>query len=84
MPIFFPQIWLLEKTFELFSNTDTISEQRKTAIELIKAGKEKGVDELEIVLEQKAGLNIETEVQEVSIKTQLGKNGNMIVKAKYK
>ena len=84
MPIFFPQIWLLKKTFELFSNTDIISEERKTAIELIKAGKEKGVDELEIVLDQKAGLNIEAEVKGAFVKTQLGKDGKMIVKVKYK
>jgi len=39
---------------------------------------------LEIVLDQKAGLNIEAEVKGVSVKTQLGKNGKMIVKVKYK
>ena len=72
-----------KKTFELFSNADIISEQRKTAIELIKAGKEKGVDELEIVLDQKAGLNIEAEVKRASVKTQLGKDGKIIVKVKY-
>jgi len=84
LPIFFPQIWLVKKTFALFSNTDTISEQRKTAIELIKSGKEKGVDELEIVLSQKAGLNIESDFEGIPIKAQIGKNGDMTLKVKYK
>jgi len=85
LPIMSPStMWFVEKIFGLFSNDDTVSEQRKTAIELIKTGKENGADEIKIVLNQTAGLNIKSELTEFPIKAQLGKSGDMTLIVKYK
>ena len=46
-----PGLWLLKKAWDWISSPDTIQEQRKTAIELIKAGRDNNVDEMKITLD---------------------------------
>jgi len=76
--------FVVEKVFELFSNEDTIKEQRKTAIDIIKSGKENNVDELEITLDQNAGVDIQSEIEGIPVKIKIGKDGKMNIKVKYK
>jgi hypothetical protein len=64
--------------------TKEIEEQRKTAIEIIRAGKENGVDELEITMSEKAGLSLGSNVEGFPIELMAGSSGNMKLKIKYK
>jgi hypothetical protein len=43
--------WLRKKAWNWESLPDTIQERSNTAVELIKAGKEEGVDEMRITLD---------------------------------
>ncbi len=73
--------FVFKKILDIF-NTDT-SKQAKAAEELIKAGKENGVDEMEIKLKQFAGgkLNIP---EDFNIDVQIGKSEETVIKVKYK
>ena len=79
------EVYLLNKVLDLFAITGTIEEQRKTAVEIIRAGKENGLKEIEIELDQQAGLNIDATIKEFNLdsKIQFGKNGRMKIKLKY-
>ena len=85
-----PIIFLVRKGFEFFSdvlnnaNERTLQEQRKTAVDIIKAGKESGVDEIEIELDQKVGVDIGADLEGIPVKFMVGKNGKMKLKVKYK
>jgi hypothetical protein len=64
---------------------DTMEAQKTTAIDLIKAGsKQQDLDEMKITMDQKAGLDLGSEVEGIPIKAKIGKSGHMIVEAKYK
>ncbi len=77
-------VFIIEKVFDLFSNDDTIKEQRQTAVDIIKAGKENNADEIEVTLDQNAGIDIQSEIEGIPAKIKIGKNGNMKIKVKYK
>ncbi|WP_321868647.1 hypothetical protein [Paraburkholderia tropica] len=66
----------------------TIKQQEEAAINIIKAGKENGAEEIEIELEQAAGMNVKgvfkNEAGAGSLNATLGKNGKMKLKVKYK
>lgn len=61
-----------------------IEEQRRTAVDIIRAGKQSDVDELKIIISEKAGLGLDTEIEGVPIEFIFGNSGNMILKVKYK
>ena len=76
--------WLLKKAWDLFSTNDTIQEQRKTAVDLIKAGKDNGVDEMKIIIDETAGLDIGSEVEGIPVRAKIGKSGKVSLEVKYK
>ena len=76
--------WLLKKPWDLFSATDVIQEQRKTAVDLIKAGKNNGVDEMKIIIDETAGLDIGSEVEGIPVRAKIGKSGKISLEVKYK
>ena len=82
--IYAPQIWVLKKVVDWISSPDTIQEQRKTAIDLIKAGRDNGVDEMRITLDQTAGVDIGAEVEGIPVKAKIGKSGEVTLEVKYK
>jgi hypothetical protein len=79
-----PQIWLLKKALDFFSVSETIKEQQEVAINLIKAGKENGVDEMRITMDQKAGIDLQSKIEGIPLKIKIGKEGHCIVEVKYK
>ena len=85
-PTLYLSLYIGEKIFSLFSNEDTIEEQKKMAIDIIKAGENSNVDELEIDVSQKAGTTLKADIKEMGLNGEftLGKNGNMKIKIKYK
>lgn len=53
------------------ANEKEIAEQRKVAIDIIRAGKENGVDEIEITMSQKASVGLSSDVDGVPIEFML-------------
>jgi hypothetical protein len=69
---------------KLFASTEaTIEQQKRAAIEIIKAGKESGAESLEVTLSQQAGLDFGSNIEGIPIKVIVGKSGNMTLKVKY-
>jgi hypothetical protein len=59
-------------------------EQRKVAIDIIRAGKENSADEIEITMSQKAGVGLSSDVDGVPIEFIIGASGTIKLKVKYK
>ena len=76
--------YLFDSFKSLFSVEKEIEEQREAAVRIIQAGKENGVDELEITMSEKAGLSLESSVEGFPVELIAGKSGNMTLKVKYK
>jgi len=68
----------------IFNNTETISKQQEAAEALIKRGKEEGVDEMEITLDNNKGFKLNVPIEGVKIDTLIGSNDKMTLKVKYK
>jgi hypothetical protein len=66
------------------ANEKEIAEQRKVVIDIIRAGKENGADEIEITMSQKAGVGLSSDVDGVPIEFIVGASGTMKLKVKYK
>lgn len=67
-----------------FNNTESISKQQEAAEALIKRGKEEGVDEMEITLDNHKGFKLNVPIEGVKIDTLIGSNDKMTLKVKYK
>ncbi len=61
-----------------------IEAPKKAAIDIIKAGKENGVNELEITMSEKAGLSLGSGIKEFPVELIAGTSGNMTLKVKYR
>lgn len=63
-----------------------IKEQRETAVEIIKAGKEANVSSIQVVIDQAAGIDIASTFKDTGsdIKTVIGKSGKMTINVVYK
>lgn len=68
----------------LVSGSDIAESQKETAIEIIKAGKDNGIDELEINVSQAVGLKILSGLEGLSTDATIGTAGKMTIKVKYK
>lgn len=78
--------WLIKKGYDYFSsqtNEDIIEAQRKTAINIIKAGNAQNVDKMTITVDQMVGLDFGSNVEGIPVKCKLGKNGHMIIEVEY-
>ena len=67
-----------------FNNTESISKQQEAAEALIKRGKEEGIDEMEITLDNHKGFKLNVPIEGVKIDTLIGSNDKMTLKVKYK
>jgi len=74
--------WVSEQISK--SGTNTIEAQKKAAVDLIRAGKKYNVKNMEINLDQTAGLDFGSEVEGVPIKCKIGKSGHMTINVQYK
>jgi hypothetical protein len=80
---------LFDKGAELIRETtnstnSTIQEQRQAAVEIIKAGKDNNASSLEVTLDQKAGIDLGSEIEGIPLKFSVGKSGKMTIKVEYK
>jgi len=72
---------LLDKYLD---SPSTIEQQRDTAVAIIKAGKDQGVDSMKITVDQMAGIDLGSELNGVPLKFSVGKNGQMTIEVTYK
>lgn len=77
-----PIFWLFRIIFE--RAVPSHEEQRKTAEELIKAGKENGVDEMEITISKGVEGKINVPMDDVKIDVGASIGDKVTVKVKYK
>ncbi len=61
-----------------------VDEQRKAAIDIIKAGKENGVSKMTVKLNQKAGVDIGGALEGYSMNFTVGTDDSMTVEVEYK
>lgn len=59
-------------------------EQQKLVEDIIKKGKEEGVDSIEIELKDKGGINLDMPIEGCEIKGNIGKNQEYRINVKYK
>ena len=78
-------VGMLYKIGKMIFDSDSVKKQGKTVEDLIKAGKEKGVDEMEIILDNKKGFHFDAPIDEgVKIETVLGSDEKVRIRVKYK
>ena len=72
---------ILDKVF----STETLKLQKDTAEQLIKRGKENGVDRMEIIVKNTRGFKLNMPVDEnIKINTMIGADEKMHINVKYK
>lgn len=70
---------------EIADSTDSvIQEQKKMAIDIIKAGKDNNASSIEITLDQKAGIDLGGEVEGIPLNFSFGNSGKMTIRVEYK
>lgn len=79
IPLFYKLAKLL-----LSERKETQLRQAKMAADLIKQGKESGVDEMEITMNNIKGLKINVPIDEMKIDTVIGADDTITMKVKYK
>ena len=72
--------YVIEKVF----SKDTIKAQVEAAESLIKKGKDNGVDEMEITVDNTRGFKLNVPLDDVKIDTVVGADEKMRIKVKYK
>lgn len=75
---------MVKKIIDSIFNSDTSERQAKAAEELIKQGKENGVDNMEITIDNTKGFKLNIPIEDVKIDTMIGGDEKMIIKVKYK
>lgn len=70
----------LEKIF----STNSVEKEKELVAALIKEGKDKGVDEMEIDVNNRRGFDFNIPIEGIDIKTMVGANEKMRIKVKYK
>jgi hypothetical protein len=61
-----------------------IDAQRQAAVDLIKAGKEHGASKISVTLDQKAGIDIGSELKDFPLKFSVGSDCKMKIDVEYK
>ena len=75
----------LEKGYDLLTQNDKIEAQKDMVSTLIKQGKENGVDNMEIIVDNTVGLSFNgSQIDGCPIKATLGSNDKMTIKVQYK
>lgn len=78
-------VGMLYKIGKMIFDSDSVKKEGKTVEDLIKAGKEKGVDEMEIILDNKKGFHFDAPIDEgIKIDTVLGSDEKVRIRVKYK
>ena len=81
----FPMLTVYDKVAKWIFDSNSAEKQGKIAEDLIKVGKERGVDEMEITLDNKKGFHFDAPIDEgIKIDTVLGSDEKVRIRVKYK
>lgn len=81
----FPMLTVYYKVAKWIFDSNSAEKQGKIAEDLIKVGKERGVDEMEITLDNKNGFHFDAPIDEgIKIDTVLGSDEKVRIRVKYK
>ncbi len=87
-PLLGPVPFLAKKAVDYFGSQAPVArEQEEIAVNLLKKGRELGLSEIEIVLENDVGIDIAAKLPKelnVDLKLKFGSNTKTIVRAKYR
>jgi hypothetical protein len=77
--------YAIDRVASLLDSKQIMEAQRNTAEDIIKAGENHNVDELEITLDQDAGAKVNLNINGADIvKIKIGNEGKMKIKVKYR
>jgi len=79
-----PMYWVYRGVKELLSSSQFTKNDSQNIAELIKAGKENGVNEMEITSNKLTGLDLKMPNVDADIKVSVGAKNETIIKIKYK
>lgn len=83
--IAFPHLAIPYKIAKWIFDSDSAKKQGEIAKKLIEAGKQNGVDEMEITLDNTEGIHFDAPIDEnCKIDTVIGSDEKVVIKVKYK
>ena len=80
----FPWYAIVKYVVDKVFSSDTAKTQKKIAEKLIEKGKEQGVDEMEIILDNTRGFKMNSPVDDVDANIMVGEDGKLHIKVKYR
>ncbi|UVK81318.1 hypothetical protein LOY46_17285 [Pseudomonas sichuanensis] len=72
-----------EKLLKASSESTSVENQAKAAVEIIKQGKESGAKKIKVTIDQQAGANLNVPIEGVNISAMVGSNGKMSLEIEY-
>lgn len=72
-----------EKLIKANSESTSVENQAKAAVEIIKQGKESGAKKIKVTIDQQAGANLNVPIEGVNISAMMGSNGKMSLEIEY-
>lgn len=79
-----PFFWIAKQIFEVTKPAAAATAQAQAAAELIKSGKENGVDKMTIVMDEQAGAHFSSPIEGVNISAGIGSKGKIKIDVTYK
>jgi hypothetical protein len=81
---FNPLLWTVGKILDATAPASGAAKQSEAAVEIIKAGKENGVDKMTIVMDEQAGAQFSAPIEGVNISAGVGSKGKIKIEVTYK
>ncbi|QIH07606.1 MULTISPECIES: hypothetical protein [unclassified Pseudomonas] len=72
-----------EQLLKANSESTSVENQGKAAVEIIKQGKESGAKKIKVTIDQQAGANLNIPIDGVNISAMMGSNGKMTLEVEY-
>jgi len=79
-----PLLWVIGKIVDSTAPAIAVSKQADAAAEIIRAGKENGVDKMTIVMDEQAGAHFKAPIEGVDIAASIGSKGKVTIDVTYK
>ena len=78
--------WLIRQAYKVMTESAIASTdaQKNAAIDIIRAGKENGVDTMTIKLDRTAGIDLGSEVDGIPIKVKVGDSGSVEINVTFR
>lgn len=81
---FNPLLWTVGKILDATAPASGAAKQSEAAVNIIKAGKENGVEKMTIVMDEQAGAHFSAPIEGVNISAGVGSKGKIRIEVTYK